>query len=107
MGLRLSLSDLPSLPGNKSLVDSLLVHMLLCDVPLQLLCRCLVQEIDKDDDVMLIILMMVRWLMVMVMDAWCSVNILSQKLQLAEVLESLSANFHTGDRRWTTGFSSL
>ena len=100
MGLRLSLSDLPSLPGNKSLVDSLLVHMLLCDVPLQLLCRGLVQEIDKDDDVMLIRVMML-------MDAWCSVNILSQKLQLAEVLESRSANFHTGDRRWTTGFSSL
>ena len=100
MGLRLSLSDLPSLPGNKSLVDSLLVHMLLRYVPLQLLCRGLVQEIDKDDDVMLIRVMML-------MDAWCSVNILSQKLQVAEVLESLSANFHTGDRRWTTGFSSL
>ena len=46
-------------------------------------------------------------MVVMVVDAWCSVNILSQKLQLAEVLESRSANFHTGDRRWTTGFSSL
>ena len=43
MGLRLSLSDLPSLSGNKSLVDSLLVHMLLCDVSLQLLRGCLVQ----------------------------------------------------------------
>ena len=46
-------------------------------------------------------------MVVMVVDAWCSVNILSQKLQLAEVLERRSANFHTGDRRWTTGFSSL
>ena len=46
-------------------------------------------------------------MVVMVVDAWCSVNILSQKLQLAEVLERRSANFHTGDRRWTTWFSSL
>ena len=43
MGLRLSLSDLSSLPGNKSLVDSLLVHMLLRYVPLQLLRGGLVQ----------------------------------------------------------------
>ena len=50
---------------------------------------------------------MIMVVMVMVFDAWCSVNILSQKLQVAEVLERRSANFHTGDRRWTTGFSSL
>ena len=56
MGLRLSLSDLPGLSGNKSLVDSLLVHMLLCDVPLQLLCRGLVQEWQKGDELMMVIL---------------------------------------------------